>query len=1249
MGRARRLRYRHLRRTIIAVLVMVAVLLLIGLIGRMLLSAPPTRRLARSWIEAVAAQRGIELEIADLSWGFLPPRVQLEGIRLEGPGVRLTAATAEAELARVRITRRTIELGTVAADRVRISLDQPDIKPQQRRRGDLKVTVRHLELSRVAFEGSGLPGRIDLTAAGMNAGWSSDGGIPTGFVRIDRIGIGAPGIRPFAASVAARLWIDDGIRLPAWTVTADGVALRGNAVFNGIDGTAVEAAGTIDLAELDRVVKAGGVLEGEIAVAAELRPATDEPLRAEISSASLSAAGFPLEDVSGTVVLADGSLRGILERAVLHGGRLDGDYTLSALGAPFPHSVRIRGRGVEVPGLLESIGVPPAGITAALDADVELDWNGRALPLGHGRADAVFRPGDGPLAAAGPLTVELKGDRALTFDADGLTIGGSVFSWQGPLAIGTWEPSWSITANPAVLAEIGPMVNEWIGSRAVPAVAGAGRLQVSLSGPWRQLVVNARLDAQPLSWSAVTFDHVVTAALIGGSRLTLSPSRFSIGNGAGEVEGVLTWDPAAGDDQLALDIRGHRIPIATIAEWIGQPGTADGAFSFAGSLRGPLDLPRGAWAAGLDDVSVGGLELGDGTATIGLADGVFEARAIDFDGGLGGRASWRVSAHEIGLDLGWDEMPLDFFGETITRAVGASSRVRLTATIAADGRPSGNLTASTDIGQIDVLAAPDRWTVNGRLADELVGRVDLERTGDGHLSGNGRVELRSAAGLIDRLLPSAGIPLAGSAGVDVDVDWMPGELPRVSATVDALDLKLQDDPVRLLGPAHFTLSGDGLEVRDLYLGHRDDRVFLRWNIGADGSISGNATGTLDALLLRFLVPEWEPAGRATGVLEMLGSLTRPRFEGIAEIAQGSFRIPGGRTIISGIDGTVLLSEDEVVIDGAGFRFMQGRGTAGGRIARRSGVISLDLAGDISGMRYEVLSGIFARVSGPWWLSGTTDDLHISGDLIVDRATLNRRESPSVLILEWFGAPPAPPGPPGPSLDLRVEADHTIELRSPFVRLIGSASLHVTGTTGRPGLVGKVEFEEGGEVTLQNLRYDLERGAFTFADPDRIDPSVELQLRTWVQNYQVTLRVTGTSDRLVPQVSSNPPLPQEEVYSLLAMGYRSDAFGSGAMGVGLASTILSQQIASELDRRTKFILPHVRVDPFAESTAGGTSARVTVVQQLAPNWTVTLQSNLSAERQEVIVSRWYLAPGIFLEASRQLDGSYGVDIKVRRPY
>ena len=1248
MGRTRRLRYRHLRRTIIAVLATVAAFLLLALIARMLLTAGPTRRLARVWIEAVAERRNLDLEIADLSWGFIPPRIHLDGVRLEGPGIRAEIETAEVDVARIWLTRQTIELGTVAADGVKVALD--GIPPtSDRGEAKLKIQVRHLELNRLEFVGTDLLGKIDLALSGMDAGWSSEDGSPTGFVRVDRADLRIPGLNPISAGVAARLVIDDGFHIPSWTLDADGITLRGQGAIGGEAGTTFAAAGTIDLATLDSIVKAGGILSGTIAIDATVRAREDDPLQVEIQSRHLAVAGFSLDDVAGRVVLGGGGLRGDLARARFYGGRLNGSYSLEHFRGSFPHRVRVDGRGVAVDGILGVLGISSAGIASVLDADVEIAWNGRSFPLGQGRADAVFRPTDGLLPASGPLLVELKGDRALTFASDKLQIGQSIFSWQGPLAIDGWEPSWSITATPAVLEEVVPMVNAWIGSRVLPAVEGNGRLQVSLSGPWQDLVVNTRLDARPLRWGPIALDHAVASALIAGKRLTLEPSRFSLGDGSGEVEGSLTWDPAAGEEQLALDLRGHRLPMATLASWAGQDGMADGAFSFTGGLRGPIGLPRGSWAAGLADVTIAGLELGDATATIDLADGRFEARGLDFDDGLQGRVSWRVSDGEIGTDLEWEGMPLAFLGDTITRTIGESADLRVAGRLTPEGRPTGTLTAETDTGAIEVDAEPDRWVVRGQLADAVDGSIELTRAAEGHLAGGGELRLKSAQDLLARVLPGSGIPLEGTAAVDIAIDWPSGSLPVIEGTVEDLGLELQDDPVRLLGPAHFSLSADGLEVEDLYLGHRDDRVFLRWNIGSDGSIRGNATGTLDALLLRFLIPEWEPAGRATGVIEMLGTIDRPRFEGIAEIAQGSFRLPGGQTILSGIDGTILLSEDEVVVDGSDFRFMQGRGQARGRVTWRAGIISLDLAGQMNGLRYPVLPGLTARLSGPWRLNGPTDDLHISGDLTVDRASLQRRDAPSMLILEWFGGTPAPPGEGGPSLDLRVEADQTIELRSPFVRLVGSANLHVTGTTNRPGLVGKIEFEEGGEVTLQNLRYDLERGNLTFADPDRIDPSIELQLRTWVQNYQVTLRVSGTSDRLVPQVTSNPPLPQDEVYSLLAMGYRSDSLGSGAMGVGLASTILSQQISSELDRRTKLVLPHVRVDPFADNATSGPSARVTVVQQLAPNWTVTLQSNLSAERAEVVVSRWYLAPGIFLEASRDLDGSYGLDIKMRRPY
>ena len=75
------MRYRHLRRTVIAVLATVAFVLLLGLLLRTVLEAEPTRRLAIRQLERLAAGYGAELEVGDLHWGLLPPGIRLEARR----------------------------------------------------------------------------------------------------------------------------------------------------------------------------------------------------------------------------------------------------------------------------------------------------------------------------------------------------------------------------------------------------------------------------------------------------------------------------------------------------------------------------------------------------------------------------------------------------------------------------------------------------------------------------------------------------------------------------------------------------------------------------------------------------------------------------------------------------------------------------------------------------------------------------------------------------------------------------------------------------------------------------------------------------------------------------------------------------------------------------------------------------------------------------------------------------------------
>ena len=63
-----------------------------------------------------------ELEIGDLRWGLLPPGLRLSEVHFSGAGFEAEVDAMQVDLARIRLTERTVELGRVAASGVRLSL-----------------------------------------------------------------------------------------------------------------------------------------------------------------------------------------------------------------------------------------------------------------------------------------------------------------------------------------------------------------------------------------------------------------------------------------------------------------------------------------------------------------------------------------------------------------------------------------------------------------------------------------------------------------------------------------------------------------------------------------------------------------------------------------------------------------------------------------------------------------------------------------------------------------------------------------------------------------------------------------------------------------------------------------------------------------------------------------------------------------------------------------------------------------------
>jgi hypothetical protein len=1237
---------------VIAVLATIAFLLIFGLAVRAVLEAEPTRRLARSWLVGAAAGYGAEVEIGDLHWGLLPPGLRLSRISFKGAGIEAEIDSLQVDLGRVWLTQRAVELGRVAARGVRLSLTGLP-RSSGKSQGQIKVRVRQFSLEDLEFEGVDFPGKIALDLKGVRSSWSTEDDESRGFAEVARARLEIGRMAPLDFSLLTRFVLDDnGVDFSNYHLESDGFDLQGRGrIGNG--GARFEVRGPLDIGWLDGFIKTHGLLDGAADVAAVIDTRAPALIEADISASHLGVSGFSLDDVTGRLALVNGSLRGSLAHARLFGGTVRGSYELAEFGGNYPHTVHLEGEGLSLRRFLDYLRIESAGLAANIDLRADGRWNGRSFPAGTGNADLTLRGSTPGVPVSGAVDVALTGRGFLLFDGEDLAIGQSNARWQGALTLGTWRPSWTIAADPADFSEIGPMVNAWVGSTVLPeGLAGSGQIQVDLSGPFSELTVNALIDAEPLILEPIRFDRLVAETIISGSMLRIGSARFQIADGFGEVEGGMAWGAEAGDDQIDLELRGHRIPLDAVATWIGLEQWVDsGTVSFSGVLDGPIASPTGSWRLSIDDTILAGLDLGTASTTIGLENGRFSCTDLSCDNGLEGTLFWNVHDAEVGGALSWAHMPLAPLGQEVLRLAGDTADINLDFRVPFGDRPTTVLRAESELAQLDIRGEPDTVEVAAIIQGALEVRADLERDDDGGLSGDGTLSVTAAHELLALLVPESGVPLSGTAGASFTVEWKDEPLPRIDGSLDRLDLALDKEAIHLLQPAKFSLSQDGFVVPGLHLRARDDELFVRWEIDPDRQVRGNLSGTMDALLLRFLLPDWEPAGRATGIVELLGTMDEPHFEGIAEIHRGSFRLPGTRTILSQVEGTVFLSEGDVQLEGMDFRFMGGRGRASGRIRERDDTIVLALDGTAAGVRFEVLPNLDARLSGSWRLIGPVDDLLLAGDITIDRMSLTTKEDVASILLGWLENSGRGSTGGGLNLALRVDAEETLELRNPFVRLTGSASLEVTGTSNSPGLVGQVEMLEGGEATVLGNRYEIERGSLNFSNPDGIEPFIDLQAATWIQEYQITVQISGTVDHFVTTAGSTPPLATPDIYSLLGVGYTGRGYGSGAVGLGLASSILSNELTSVLSRRAQLALPvdQVRVDPFAADSTGNPTARLSVIKQITPSWTVILQTTLSGEREQIVVSRWYLAPGLFLEAGQHEDRSLSLDLKMRRPY
>jgi translocation and assembly module TamB len=570
------------------------------------------------------------------------------------------------------------------------------------------------------------------------------------------------------------------------------------------------------------------------------------------------------------------------------------------------------------------------------------------------------------------------------------------------------------------------------------------------------------------------------------------------------------------------------------------------------------------------------------------------------------------------------------------------------------------------LGEADLVAQTTGKTLHYSLTTRFEG-ADLSMQGQTVMNGDYLTEAQLSFSRFDigALLKLARIhsingqsALAGSvtvAGPLRHLDELHGE-----ARLENLSLTLSGVHLASDGQVHATLADGQIHLDPLHI--TGDNTDLR----AQGSLSINgarrldlaAQGSVNLKLAETLDPDLTSSGTTTFQVEAHGPLDDPALRGRIEFENGSLSLEDLPNGLSQLHGTLEFNQNRLEV--VSLTAMSGGGllSVGGSLSYQHGLYAnLTVSGKNIRIRYP--EGVSSLADATLRLEGSQNSLLLSGDVLITRFTASPELDIAALAAEAGSVRPVS-SPDAPSnhirLDVHIASSPQLNFQNAFAKLAGDVNLRLRGTLATPSLLGSVSITEGTAI-IAGTRYELERGEIDFTNPVRIEPVIDLTAAAHVEDYDITLGLHGSPDKMAVTYRSDPPLPEADVLSLLALGHtesqqrlytqqqeqainnpNTDALLGGALNATVSNRI-----------QKLFGAGSVKIDPNYLGAFGNSTSRITVQEQIGRDVTLTYATDVNTTGQQLLQAEVAINRHVSLVVARDESGVFSMVIKATRRY
>jgi translocation and assembly module TamB len=480
------------------------------------------------------------------------------------------------------------------------------------------------------------------------------------------------------------------------------------------------------------------------------------------------------------------------------------------------------------------------------------------------------------------------------------------------------------------------------------------------------------------------------------------------------------------------------------------------------------------------------------------------------------------------------------------------------------------------------------------------------------------------------------------------------------ASLKQLALVVESVHLQSKGAVHATLANGVARLDPVEITGEDTDLKLGGTLAVTGSqqLDLEANGAVNLRLAESLDPDLIASGVTSFSMQAHGPLANPILQGKVEFQNGAIALQDFPNGLSQIKGTLEFNQNRLEVRSLTAMSGGGQLSVGGYIGFQHGLYA-DLSATGKSIRIRYPQGISSLADARLRLQGPQNNLLLSGNVQVTRFAINADLDMAAFATASSAVPPIV-SPDAPSNHIRFDVHLTsapqLNFQNAYAKLAGDVDLHLRGTLASPSLLGRISLTEG-STSIGGTKYELQRGDIYFNNPVRIQPNIDLEATARVEDYDITLGLHGTPEKLNVTYRSEPPLPEADVIALLTLGRTQDEqsvytqqqqqAGDNPTTDALLGGALNATVSNRVQRL--FGTGAIKVDPNFIGSLGNSTARVTVVEQVGKNLTFTYASNVNTTSQQLIQAEIAVNRHVSLLVTQDESGIFSVVVKTRRRY